>query len=59
MRRGRDGCSARTAKAAAKGVTYHGCRDVCWREDKTRRREPNIVGAIALLRNALLALGVR
>lgn len=34
----------------------HWRRDACWWEDKTRSRNPNIVGALALLRNALLAL---
>lgn len=34
----------------------HWRRDACWWEDKTRSRKPNIVGALALLRNALLAL---
>lgn len=34
----------------------HWRRDACWGEDKTRSRNPHIVGALALLRNALLAL---
>lgn len=34
----------------------HWRRDACWWEDKTRSRNPNIVGALALLRNALLAV---
>jgi predicted transposase YbfD/YdcC len=34
----------------------HWRRDACWGEDRTRSRNPNIVGALALLRNALLAI---
>lgn len=34
----------------------HWRKDACWGEDRTRSRNPNIVGALALLRNALLAL---
>lgn len=34
----------------------HWRRDACGLEDKTRSRKPNIVGALALLRNATLAL---
>jgi hypothetical protein len=34
----------------------HWRRDACGWEDKTRSRNPNIVGALALLRNATLAL---
>jgi hypothetical protein len=34
----------------------HWRKDACLLEDKTRSRNPNIVGALALLRNALLAL---
>lgn len=34
----------------------HWRRDACGWEDKTRSRNPNIVGALALLRNASLAL---
>jgi hypothetical protein len=34
----------------------HWRRDACWLEDRTRSRNPNIVGALALMRNALLAL---
>lgn len=37
----------------------HWRRDACWWEDKTRSRNPNIVGALALLRNALLAVAQR
>ncbi len=33
----------------------HWRRDACGWEDKTRSRKPNIVGALALLRNASLA----
>ena len=31
----------------------HWRKDACWGEDRTRSRNPNIVGALALLRNAL------
>lgn len=34
----------------------HWRRDACWLEDTTRSRKPNIVGALALLRNTLLAI---
>jgi predicted transposase YbfD/YdcC len=34
----------------------HWRKDACWREDHTRSRNRNIVGALALLRNALLAI---
>ena len=34
----------------------HWRRDVCGGEDRTRSRHPNVVGAVALLRNALLTL---
>lgn len=34
----------------------HWRRDACWGEDRTRSRNRNIVGALALLRNALLAI---
>ena len=34
----------------------HWRRDACGGEDRTRSRNPNVVGAVALLRNALLAL---
>lgn len=37
-------------------IRNHWRKDACWREDHTRSRNPNIVGALALLRNALLAL---
>ena len=30
--------------------------DALWREDATRSRNPNLVGNLALLRNALLAI---
>jgi hypothetical protein len=36
----------------------HWRKDACWGEDRTRSRNRNIVGALALLRNALLALVV-
>lgn len=36
----------------------HWSRDAIWREDATRSRNPNLVGNLALLRNALLALAV-
>ena len=34
----------------------HWSRDAIWREDATRSRNPRLVGNLALLRNALLAL---
>ena len=34
----------------------HWRRDACGEEDRTRSRNPNVVGSVALLRNALLAL---
>ena len=34
----------------------HWRKDACWGEDRTRSRNRNIVGALALLRNALLAV---
>jgi predicted transposase YbfD/YdcC len=34
----------------------HWSKDAIWREDATRSRNPNLVGNLALLRNALLAL---
>lgn len=34
----------------------HWRRDACWGEDRTRSRNTNIVGTLALLRNALLTL---
>jgi hypothetical protein len=34
----------------------HWRKDACWGEDRTRSRNPNVVGALALLRNALLAI---
>ena len=34
----------------------HWRRDACGGEDRTRSRNPNVVGSVALLRNALLAL---
>jgi len=34
----------------------HWRKDACWGEDRTRSRNKNIVGALALLRNALLAI---
>jgi hypothetical protein len=34
----------------------HWRKDACLREDHTRSRNPNLVGALALLRNALFAL---
>ena len=36
----------------------HWRKDACWGEDRTRSRNPNIVGALALLRNALQAVFV-
>jgi predicted transposase YbfD/YdcC len=37
-------------------IRNHWRKDACWGEDRTRSRNPNIVGALALLRNGLLAL---
>lgn len=37
----------------------HWSKDAIWREDATRSRNPNLVGNLALLRNALLALVAR
>lgn len=37
-------------------IKNHWRKDACWGEDRTRSRNPNIVGALALLRNALLAI---
>lgn len=34
----------------------HWRKDHCWREDHTRSRNRNILGALALLRNALFAV---
>jgi predicted transposase YbfD/YdcC len=34
----------------------HWSRDAIWREDATRSRNPNLVGNLALLRNALLVI---
>ena len=34
----------------------HWRRDACWGEDRSRSRNLNILGALALLRNALLAI---
>jgi predicted transposase YbfD/YdcC len=34
----------------------HWRKDACWGEDRTRSRNRNIVGALALVRNALLAI---
>jgi predicted transposase YbfD/YdcC len=34
----------------------HWRKDACLREDATRSRKPNLVGALALLRNALFAV---
>lgn len=34
----------------------HWRKDACWLEDATRSRNPNIVGALILLRNALLLI---
>lgn len=39
-------------------IRNHWRRDAIWMEDKTRSRNANIVGALALLRNSLLALVV-
>lgn len=35
---------------------HHWRKDACLREDATRSRNPNIVGALALLRSALFAI---
>jgi predicted transposase YbfD/YdcC len=35
---------------------HHWRKDACLREDHTRSRNPNIVGALALLRSALFAI---
>jgi len=32
------------------------CRDAIWLEDKTRSRNPNLVGNLAVIRNALLSI---
>jgi hypothetical protein len=37
-------------------IRNHWRKDACWGEDRTRSRNRNIVGALALLRNALLAV---
>lgn len=37
-------------------IRNHWHRDACWSEDKTRSRNPNLVGALILLRSAVLAL---
>lgn len=37
-------------------IRNHWRRDAIWREDKTRSRNENIVGALALIRNSLLAV---
>lgn len=37
-------------------IRNHWRKDACWGEDRTRSRNPNIVGALALLRNTLLAI---
>ena len=37
-------------------IRNHWRKDACWMEDKTRSRNKNIVGALALLRNALFAI---
>jgi len=37
-------------------IRNHWRKDACWGEDRTRSRNPNVVGVLALLRNALLAL---
>lgn len=37
-------------------IRNHWRRDTCWMEDKTRSRNPNLVGALILLRSAVLAL---
>ncbi|MCO6400482.1 MAG: hypothetical protein J5I99_04545 [Verrucomicrobia bacterium] len=36
----------------------HWRKDACWFEDKTRSRNPNTVGALILLRNAVLRIYV-
>jgi hypothetical protein len=35
---------------------HHWRKDACLREDHTRSRNPNVVGALALLRSALFAI---
>ncbi len=37
-------------------IRLHWRKDACLREDHTRSRNPNLVGALALLRNALFAI---
>lgn len=37
-------------------IRNHWRRDAIWMEDKTRSRNANIVGALALIRNSLLAV---
>lgn len=37
-------------------IRNHWRRDAIWMEDKTRSRHENIVGALALIRNSLLAV---
>lgn len=37
-------------------IRNHWRRDACWREDNTRSRNPNLVGALMLLRSAAFAL---
>ncbi|HMO52190.1 MAG TPA: hypothetical protein PKE26_17175 [Kiritimatiellia bacterium] len=37
-------------------IRNHWRRDAIWMEDKTRSRNENIVGALALIRNSLLAV---
>jgi len=37
-------------------IRNHWRRNACWLEDKTRSRNPNLVGALSLLRSALLSL---
>ncbi len=39
-------------------IRNHWRKDACLFEDKTRSRNPNIVGALALIRNALLRIFV-
>ena len=36
-------------------IRNHWRRDACWLEDKTRSRNPNLVGALMLLRSAAFA----
>ena len=40
-------------------IRNHWIRDAILREDHTRSRNPNLVGALALLRSALLAIYAR